>query len=95
MIGVLREKRAFISFLYEAQKTDGVARGLPEPPQPNVSWSEAVGYLQHDRTPVEYFEQQDGLNQGMLNTVIPYYFDKAFRQVSLQMILEKLGAEPG
>eukprot|EP01043_Picozoa_sp_COSAG02_P010681 COSAG02_NODE_380_length_23483_cov_8.034382_19_plen_406_part_00 len=81
--------------LYEAQKIDAAARGLPEPPEPNVSWSEAVNYLQNDRTPVEYFEQQDGLNQGMFDAVIPYYLDKAFRQVSLQMILEELGAEPG
>ena len=81
--------------LYEEQKMDAVVKGLPQPPEPNVSWSEAVSYLQNERTPVEYFEQQDGLNQVMFDAVIPYYLDKAFRQVSLQMILDRLGATPG
>jgi hypothetical protein len=57
----------------------------------NVSdWSDAVRHLKNVQTPASYFEAQGGVTSALFDDVIPFYKDRAFREVSIQCILEGL-----
>jgi hypothetical protein len=58
----------------------------------NSDWSDGVNHLK-SQIPVEYFEAQGGLTLALFDGVIPFYKDLAFKNVSLQCILEAAGAE--
>jgi hypothetical protein len=58
----------------------------------NSDWSDGVNHLK-SQIPVEYFEAQGGLTLTLFDGVIPFYKDLAFKNVSLQCILEAAGAE--
>ena len=64
----------------------------------NTDWSDAVSHLKNN-LPAPYFEARGGLQSSMFDDtqtttgVIPFYKDKAFREVSLQIVLERLGAQ--
>lgn len=55
-------------------------------------WSDAVRHLKNNQTPASYFEAHGGVSSAMFDDVIPFYKDRAFREVSIQCILERLGA---